>query len=1077
MNKGYVPLHLHTRIGSILDSMVNPLPEKGSDCLLSVKAKKLNMPAIAITDHGSMSAVLSHYKTCNQYGLKPILGCEFYLCDDINAKDKNSKYYHLVVLAKNNTGYQSLKKLSSIGYLKGFYYKPRIDFKALSENSEGLIVLTACLASELDRMIVRDNYDRQKAIDLINKYKSVFGDDYYLEIQSSDSDDQIKANKEIVELSKLTNTKLVVTTDVHFLNKEDFSIHNTFININQDRDTENYKYCYLQSREEIIHILSYLDKKVVNEALDNTFEVADKCNISIKLHEPKLPHLKVPIDYDDEAEWLTDLTFEGLKERGCYTKEYIERAKFELNVIIAKDFTGYFLILMKIINEAKKRGIPIGEGRGSAGGSIVAYALKITNVDSLKYDLDFGRFLTMERTELCDIDTDVATSRRDDLIDLIIEMFGYDNVCQIATFGALASKAVIDAVGKVMGIDREVCTSLKNKLNEDEGVKSLIKTKEYKEYKDFIDACIAIEGCPRSIGSHAGGVCIAGDNRPSVYYTPLMLNKDERVISQFEMHDVEDCNLVKYDMLGLTSLDYIDDCLRFIGSDYYSYKFDYNDKATYDMLCSKRNTGVFQNDSNFAERVFTAVKPRSIEEISDCVAIGRPDSVKFLEPYVNAKFNGIMPKQIHPLFNEILSRTYGCLIYQEQLMKIFKVFASFSDGQADGVRKCIAKKKLDKMDYYFGLFREGARKNEYTDDVIEKIIEFVKDNAAYSFNMAHSVAYGITAYKTAYLKCHYPVEYMASVINNQKTEDGATDFKKIKQYIKSAEQDGIKTILPDINTSGLKFTPHNGNIEYGLSLIKGLSDTGAKLVIEHRPYASYKAFLEALGNDLGKGDVIALIKANAFRNVSNEQQMEQFKMFYEFRFKNGKEDKKPLKTINKTHIKYLLDNGLIGPEEADDKFTCLEILNDERKDKGWEEFKNKYCMGNKLTWEMESVNAYLSADPFEDVYTGDWDKVKNESNGYVGGVIISVKETKTKKGDKMCFLNISRDDKKFDLVVFPRNYVEYKPLLKEGSCIVCRTTKQGEAKGIVQACETLESFVHRTRSLQKESVLNRYAKE
>lgn len=316
-------------------------------------------------------------------------------------------------------------------------------------------------------------------------------------------------------------------------------------------------------------------------------------------------------------------------------------------------------------------------------------------------------------------------------------MFGYENVCQIATFGTLASKAVIDAVGKVIGIDKEVCTTLKNKLNEKEGIKSLTKTKEYKEYKEYIDTCIAIEGCPRSVGSHAGGVCISGANRPVVDYSPVMLNKDNRVISQFEMHDVEDANLVKYDMLGLTSLDYIDDCLKFIGSDYYSYEFDYDDKATYDMLSAKRSTGVFQNDSNFAERVFTAVKPKSISEIADCVSLGRPDSIKFLEPYVKAKFEGVMPQQIHPLMNDILSRTYGCLIYQEQLMKIFKVFGGFSDGQADGVRKCIAKKQLDKMDYYFNLFREGAKSNGYTSDVIEKVIEYVKENASYSFNASH----------------------------------------------------------------------------------------------------------------------------------------------------------------------------------------------------------------------------------------------------------------------------------------------------------------------------------------------------
>lgn len=1080
--EGYCCLHLHDRYNSILDSMINPNKEKNGDCLLAVKAKKLNIPAIATTGHGSMSSVLSHYKTCKEYGIKPIIGCEFYVCNDINVKDKDSKYYHLVVLAKNNIGYQNLKKLSSIGYLDGFYYKPRIDLETLSKHSEGLIVLTACLASELSRMIMNEDYNDEDAIHYIKTYKKLFGDDFYLEIQSSDSSDQVKVNCEIVRLAILTNTEFVVTTDVHFLNKEDFDAHNIYININQDRDTENYKYCYLQTRKEILNTLSYLPVGAVEMALDNTYKVANKCDVEIELHNPKLPHLEVPIDYEDEADWLTEEVQEGLKTRGCLDKpnkqEYIDRVKFELNVIITKGFEGYFLILMQIIKEAKLKGIPIGEGRGSAAGSLVAYCLGITNIDSVEFDLDFGRFLTMERKDLPDIDSDVATSKRGALIDLIIDMFGYENVSQIATFGTLASKAVIDAVGKVMDIDKNVRAELKNKINENDGVASLTKTKEYKEYKDFIDTCIKIEGCPRSFGCHAGGVCISGDNKPTTEYSPVMLNKDDRVMTQFEMHDVEECNLVKYDMLGLTSLDYIDDCLKFINSDYYSFEFDYNDKPTFDMLSSGNNTGVFQADSNFAERVFTTVKPQSISEVADCVSIGRPDAIQFLEPYANAKFKGEMMEEIHPDLTKILSKTYGCLIYQEQLMNIFKVFGGFSDGEADKVRKIVGKKKLDDLPAQLDKFKKGAIVKGYSQEVIDKLVDFIQHNVSYSFNKSHGVAYGVTTYKTAYLRCHYPVEYMAAIINNQRTEDGTTDFDSIKRYIKAANTDGIEVVSPDVNVSGLKFTPVGNSITYGLGLIKGLSTNGSKIIVENRPYDSYENFLERVGLLLNKSDVESLIKANAFRNITNLNQMVQFKLYYELRFNNSKEEKKPIKKTNKTHIKYLLDNGLITPEDATNIEYCTKVINEERASQGWKDFKNKYCKGTTLDWEMEVLNCHLSGNPFKDVVLTNWDKLLHEQSGYVGGVLISVKETLVKKGksagQKMCFLNIDVNGEIFDLVVFSDNYLKYKSILKTGNCIVCRTTKQGDKKGIVQGCEMLNDFVKRTRSMQPQNVLERF---
>lgn len=1082
----YVPLHVHSHMGSVLDSMVRVTREgKNKPCLLQEKVKQYNMPAIALTDHGSMSGIVSHYRTCQEYGTKCIVGLEVYITDDLSVKDVTSRYCHLILLAKNDIGYRNLKVLSSIGYLDGFYRKPRIDFETLAKHSEGLICCTACLAGELPRMIMQNHKQpsqetKNDILAFVDNYKGMFGDDFYLEIQSSDSEEQILVNKELVELSKSKGVPLVVTTDVHFLNKEDFDAHNVYININQDRDTENYKYCYLQSRQEIENILGqYLDIDIVKQALDNTYVVADKCNVEIELGHPYLPHLKVPEMFKSEYEWLVSEVKVGLKERGILgkpnKKDYIERIKMELEVIKAKDFVGYFLILMEILRKAKERGIPIGEGRGSAGGCLVAYCIGITNVDSVEYNLDFGRFLTMERKDLCDIDTDVSTSRRQELIDIMVEMFGSENVAQIATFGTLATKAVIDAVGKVMGIDRATCDTFKAKISDGEGVQSIVKNdnKTYLKYKDYFDVCMKIEGSNRSYGCHAGGVCISGNDKPMVDYAPVMYNKDGNIMAQFEMHDVESVGLVKYDMLGLTSLDYIADTLELIGSDYYSYDFDYNDQAVFDMISRGENTGVFQADSNFAYRVLTSVKPHSISELADSISLGRPDAIQFLDPYVNAKFGGQEIEEIHPDLTKILSRTYGCLIYQEQMMNIFKVFAGFTDGEADKVRKIVGKKQLDALPEQLGRFERGALDRGYSQAVIDKLKDFINNNVSYSFNASHAIAYAITTYKTAYLKHHYPVEFMTAIINNQRTENGATDFDSIKAYIKAAKDMGIAVKGANINKSEHKFMPESKSnaILFGFDLVKGLSENGVNTIMANRPFASYKDFIERSALEMGKGDVIALIKSGSFDDITGSDKMKMFKLYYSVRFDNKKEDTKPINKANKTHIKWLYDNGYIDIEQGEDKEYCTNLLNKTRKSQGWQDFQDKYCNGTELDWEMETLNAHLSGNPFDGVTIPDWDKVEKGGIGYIGGVIIDVKEVVIKqgknKGQKMAFLNVAYKGKVADIVVFNKQYLEFKNIFKAGYCLVCKVEKQGELNGTLKDCRTLNEYIEITAHMQR----------
>ena len=526
-------------------------------------------------------------------------------------------------------------------------------------------------------------------------------------------------------------------------------------------------------------------------------------------------------------------------------------------------------------------------------------------------------------------------------------------------------------------------------------------------------------------------------------------------------------------MLGLTSLDYIADTLEMIGSDYYSFEFDYNDQNVFDMISRGDNTGVFQADSNFAQRVLTAVKPHSINELADCVSLGRPDAIQFLKPYVDAKFGGVQVEEIHPQLTKILNRTYGCLIYQEQLMNIFKVFAKFSDGEADKVRKIVGKKQLDLLPEQLDKFKKQALENGYSEDVVDKLVIYINNNVSYSFNMAHAVAYAITSYKTAYLKYHYPVEFMTAIINNQKNENGSTDFDSVLNYIKVAKDSGIKIVGTNINESNHKFVADSANnkIMFGFDLVKGLSQKGIDLIMQERPFVSYKDFINRVGLKLGKGDVIALIKSGSFNTLLGNSKIDLFKYYYLARFNAKKEDKhKPLSIVNKTHIKWLLDNGYITPNDVDKKDECLKIINNIRKKQGWEDFKNKYCKGTELDWEMETLNAHLSGNPFDNVVLPNWDEVLKDDYGYVGGVITNITKTTVKNGksagQKMCFVNISYEDKVYDIVVFSKQYQQYEHLLKIGNCIVVKAKKQDELSGSMQSCVTLQDYLQRTASFQ-----------
>lgn len=1068
----YVPLHVHSSEGSILDSIIK------TDELID-RAEELLMPAVAMTDHGSMAAAVKHYQNCREKGIKPIIGLEAYMTDVLTVKDTSSKYFHLLLLAKNNTGYFNLKKLSSIGYIDGFYRKPRIDFQTLSKYSEGIICCSACLAGELPKLITEDA-DQDAIINLIVKYQKLFGKDYYLEIQSSENPDQIKVNKKLVKLGSELGIDVVVTTDVHFLNKKDFAAHNTFINISQDRDTENYQYCYLQTYTEIYDILTkQIGESAAIRCLENTKVVANKCDVEIELGNSYLPHIELPDGFNSEYDWMVFLVKEGLKEKGIMKlpnkDQYFQRIKDELYVIKTKDFQGYFLILRDLIMEARRNGIPIGPGRGSAGNCIVAYLMGITQVDSIKYNLDFSRFLTIERKDLCDIDVDVSTSRRQEFIDLITQKYGEETVAQVATFGTLASKAVLDAVGKVMEVPKDNIEMLKKKVDESKGVRSLmVKGKDYYEKnKDFLIMCSKLENLPRSMGCHAGALCIAGNNQPMTHYAPVMRNKDGNIMTQYEMHNVQDVGLVKYDMLGLSNLDVIADCLESIGSSYYEFAYPDDDPETYEMLSRGDTVGVFQAESAFMTNVIRKIKPKDLNELAACIAIGRPDTIKYLDPFANRKFGREKITYVHNELSEVLKDTYGCIIYQEQILSIVKHYGGFSDGEADTFRRALGKKIPELVKEQSEKFKSRALEKGYDDKTVEDLYQLLVDNGDYSFNAGHATAYAMISYWTAYLKCHYPLKFMSAVLNNQKKESGQTDYDGVAKYISAIRETGILITVPDINVSGMWFTPDikENRIAYGLGLVKGLSQKGIDKIFQERPFSTFKDYIDRVGMDTSKSDTISLIKSGAFSQMISQNKVQQFKYFYKVRFDQKKEEPKPIQKINKNHIKYLLDNGLITPRNQTNKEKCIEIMNAHRRILGWKQFKEKYMGGTELDWEMQTLNAFITGDPFEGVILPDWSKIPISGYGVFGGVISLVNPTIIKKGKnkgkKMGFINVDTVHGTIDTVVFFDAWSQYVDLLKVGNCVVVTGEKTEELNCTLKRIERLPDYLRRTEDIQR----------
>ena len=860
-----VPLHVHTEY-SVLDGAIRIKDY----CEF---AKENEMPAIAITDHGVMYGNMELYTTAKELGIKPILGSEFYVHDgDISERDKNDNpCYHLILLAKNEQGYKNLIKLTSAAWCEGFYFKPRINWQLIEKYHEGLICLSACLAGELLRRLKAGEKD--EAVAVAKKYKELFGEDYYIELQNHGLEDQKRTNPELIKIAKELDIKMVITNDSHYLRRENADMHDTLLCLqtggNKDEINrfrfENDQF-YVKTAEQLRDSFRWMDSELFEECIKNTNDIAEKCHVILELGKSPLPEYPVPPQYTTES-YLEHLVKEGLTKRyGNISDELKKRVRYELEVINKMGFAAYFLITWDFIHYAKTHGIPVGPGRGSAAGSVVAYALEITDLDPIQHKLLFERFLNPERFTMPDIDIDFCYEKRGEVIDYVTEKYGADRVCQIITFGTYAAKAAFKGVARILKIPFQESNRLAGLIDpaidfamtkSDGKAKTLKQAIEYEGtdlrnlydkdepvitdtpgktvgFKKLIDLAIGVEGLKCNTGTHAAGVIIAP--KPLDEILPIQPSKDGIIQTGYPPHDVtEVLSLLKMDFLGLKTLTIIYKTVDLVEKRT-GEKIDINnipldDKAVYEMLMQGKTEGVFQLESDGMKNLVKKLKPDVFEDLGALVALFRPGPLDsgMVDDFVERKHGRQQITYVHPLLEPVLKDTYGTIVYQEQIMQIFQVLADYTLGQADMVRRMMGKKKVDEMEKQRAKFIECSAHHDMSAKDAEALFEQILSFASYCFNRSHSAAYAFVAYQTAYLKCHYPVEYMSALLSSVSSEKDKTQM-----YISCCQDMGIKILPPDINKSALEFSPDEDNIRFGLISIKGFGEIAINQIIEER---------------------------------------------------------------------------------------------------------------------------------------------------------------------------------------------------------------------------------------------------
>lgn len=1049
----FVHLHVHSEY-SLLDGSCRIKD-------LIAKTKELNMKAIAITDHGVMYGVIDFYKEAVAQGIKPIIGCEIYVAPR-SMQDKeygiDNENYHLVLLAKDMVGYKNLMKIVTVASIEGFYYKPRVDREFLKEHSEGLIALTACLAGEVPSYILRGEYEKAKEAALF--YDSVFGrGNFYLELQDHGILEQQKVNKELIRLSKETGIPLVATNDVHYLEKKDAKAHEVLLCIqtgktidDEDRMSFPTDEFYLKSPQEMENLFS-----CCKEAIENTEKIADMCNVEFEFNKTKLPKYDLP-EGVDSYEYLRKLCYEGLYKRYKNpSKEVIERLDYELSVIKQMGYVDYFLIVWDFIKFAKDNGIMTGPGRGSAAGSLVAYTLGITNIDPIKYNLLFERFLNPERVSMPDIDSDFCYERRQEVIDYVVEKYGKDNVAQIITFGTMAARAVIRDVGRALNypyaevdviakmIPFELGMTIDKALSLNPELKARYENEE--KVKQLIDISRSLEGLPRHASTHAAGVVISKE--PLVNYVPLQKNEDS-IVTQFPMTTLEELGLLKMDFLGLRTLTVIRDTIEMVKKNKgVTIDFDsmeYDDSKVYELISKGETEGVFQLESPGMKQFMTELKPKNLEDIIAGISLYRPGPMDQIPRYLA---NRNHPESIvydHPLLKPILDVTYGCMVYQEQVMQIVRDVAGYSLGRSDLVRRAMAKKKMDVMEqerknFIYGIVDEeenaivpGALRNGLDEATANKLFDEMLDFANYAFNKSHAAAYAVIAYQTAYLKRYYPGEFMAALLNSF-----VDNLDKIAFYVQVCKKMGIKVLPPDINESDSYFTVVEDKIRFGLSAVKnvGLNMT-MEIVSERERNGKFKSvidFFERMqDSQLNKKAVESLIKAGAFSSFGVRRS--QLLSVYDKLMENIKRNR---------------NNNLNGQ---------ISLFGEVEQSHGVEfEFPDleEFSKSRLLSMEKETLGLYISGHPLEE-YVDDIPKITNATTldfkvseeemfqpklqdnqeVVIAGVIATKKIKFTKSNNMMAFVTIEDLYGTVEVIVFPTVYEKYSSIIKEDSPVVIR---------------------------------------
>ena len=1039
----FTHLHVHTEY-SLLDG-ASKIKE------LVARTKELGMDSIAITDHGVMYGVIDFYRACREVGIKPIIGCEVYVAPgsrfDREVGRGEDRYYHLVLLAENDLGYHNLMKIVSRGFTEGYYYKPRVDMEVLREFHEGVIALSACLAGEVAVQIRRGFLAEAREAAL--RYLDIFGEgNYFLELQDHGIPDQTVVNTELLKMHEELGIPLVATNDIHYVNAKDWEAHDFLLCIQTNKklkDEDRMRYeggqYYLKSPEEMEALFPY-----AKEALENTYKIAQRCNVEIVFGEQKVPKFDVPAPYDAYG-YLEHLCREGIKRRyQPVTKELQERLDYELGTIKHMGYVDYFLIVWDFIHYAREHGIPVGPGRGSAAGSIVAYCLEITNIDPIRYNLLFERFLNPERVSMPDIDIDFCYERRQEVIDYVVRKYGKEKVVQIVTFGTMKARAVLRDVGRVLdmpyamvdavakAVPRDLNITLDLALQTSPDLKKMYE--EDDQIRHLIDMSRKLEGLPRNTSMHAAGVVIGQE--PIEEYVPLSKGGDDAITTQFTMTTIEQLGLLKMDFLGLRTLMVIQDACDMISEGrqipFSIDTINYEDEDVYSMISAGRTEGVFQLESSGMKSFMTELKPGNLEDVIAGISLYRPGPMDFIPSYIKGKNH---PENITydvPQLEKILAPTYGCIVYQEQVMQIVMELAGYTLGRSDLVRRAMSKKKADVMErerknFVYGNEAEGVPgciSRGISEAAANKIFDEMTDFAKYAFNKSHAACYAVVAYQTAYLKYHYPVEFMAALMTSYIENAG-----KVTEYIYVCRQMGIEILPPDINTGVAEFSVKDGRIVYGLSAIKNIGRNVIDLVVNERetngPYKSLQDFLERMpGKEVNKRAIENLILAGAFDAMEGNRRQ---KMMIYPSIMDG---------IHASH-----KNSMEG------QMSLLDFLGEEEK----EDFEVRmpdvedYKKEEKLAFEKQVLGVYVSGHPLEDYLElirkqadatsmdfqldeeSGLPKVTDQGLYTLGGMVSNVTLKVTRNNQNMAFLTLEDMYGSVEVVVFARDFEKNRSIL------------------------------------------------